>query len=229
MKELSIEEKAKAYDNIIEKANKMYHENCEACQICIEELIPELKENEDERIRKEIQALVIWSIPFRESGVTKDSADKMIAWLEKQGEQRPVEPKFRVGDTVKAKTMDHFVFTIKDITDKQYVDTNGGKYDIEGQDYLELVEQNSAWSEEDENRFKNLVYLVEHSDEGKATKEGFVKFINRLKSIGPQNKWKPSDEQMEVLLSEVLAWTKGCPKQIVLESLYQDLKKLREE
>lgn len=43
------------------------------------------------------------------------------------------------------------------------------------------------WSEEDENRFRNLIYLVEHSDEGKATKEGFVKFINRFKSLRPQN------------------------------------------
>lgn len=43
----------------------------------------------------------------------------------------------------------------------------------------------------------------------------------------PQNTWKPSDEQMEVLLSEVTAWTKGCTKQIVLELLYNDLKKLK--
>ena len=43
--------------------------------------------------------------------------------------------------------------------------------------------QLKQWSEEDENRFRNLIYLVEHSDEGKGTKEGFVKFINRLKSL----------------------------------------------
>ena len=30
------------------------------------------------------------------------------------------------------------------------------------------------------------------------------------------------------LQREVKGWTKGCPKQIVLESLYQDLKKLKE-
>ena len=36
--------------------------------------------------------------------------------------------------------------------------------------------------------------------------------------------WKPSKEQMEALLSEVTAWTKGCPKQKVLESLYNDLR-----
>ena len=39
--------------------------------------------------------------------------------------------------------------------------------------------------------------------------------------------WKPSDGQMQALLSEVTGWTKGCPKQIVLESLYNDLQKLK--
>ena len=41
----TIEEKARAYDSIIEKANKMHSENCEACRACIEELIPELQED----------------------------------------------------------------------------------------------------------------------------------------------------------------------------------------
>ena len=48
----------------------------------------------------------------------------------------------------------------------------------------------------------------------------------KKRNAQPQNTWKPSDEQMEVLLSEVNGWTKGCPKHIVLESLYNDLKRL---
>jgi hypothetical protein len=95
MKELSIEQKAKAYDNIIEKASRMHSENCEACQICIEELIPELRESEDERIRKDL-------INYLKSVLSnKKYGDKFIedwiAWLEKRGEQEPadkVEPSF---------------------------------------------------------------------------------------------------------------------------------------
>ncbi len=49
----TIEEKARAYDSIIEKANKMHSENCEACKACIEELIPELAESEDENYCKD--------------------------------------------------------------------------------------------------------------------------------------------------------------------------------
>ena len=49
----------------------------------------------------------------------------------------------------------------------------------------------------------------------------------KKRNAQPQSRWKPSDEQMKALLSEVEAWTKGCPKQVILESLYQDLKKLK--
>ena len=108
MKELSIEEKSRRYDNIIEKANKMHSENCEACQACIEELIPELKESEDERIRKELIEFVKSRGGFKQ---------EYIDWLEKQGEQKPadkVEPKFKVGDKV---LIDGKVCTIKLVND----------------------------------------------------------------------------------------------------------------
>lgn len=58
--------------------------------------------------------------------------------------------------------------------------TNGG-------DFLESEnrEQNPAWSEEDENRFNNLIFLVECNNENEPTKKGFIDFINRLKSLRP--------------------------------------------
>ena len=61
----------------------------------MEYLFPELKESEDERIRKELISLVEnWKIfnpnsPFDEHPVytsDKDTVDKILAWLEKQGE-----------------------------------------------------------------------------------------------------------------------------------------------
>ena len=83
------------------------------------------------------------------------------------------------------------------------------------------VQPKQEWSEEDEEMLCRCISATfDH---------GYLKECNWLKSLRPQNRWKPSDEQMEVLLSEVNAWTKGCPKQKVLESLYNDLKKLREK
>ena len=82
---------------------------------------------------------------------------------------------------------------------------------------------------------ESIAEMCKHYD--KASHSGLRDFYDNIKvkckdakeydSLYPQNTWKPSDEQMEVLLSEVTGWTKGCPKQIVLESLYNDLKKLK--
>ena len=74
------------------------HQNeCNALAIqAIYDIFPELKESEDDVIRKEI----IQSIQDNMCVIHKD---KCIAWLEKQGEQKPsdkVEPKFKVGDWI---------------------------------------------------------------------------------------------------------------------------------
>ena len=84
-------------------------------------------------------------------------------------------------------------------------------------------EQNLAWSEEDENRFNNLKWLVEHSNEGNGTKEGFIKFIDRLKK-----RWKPSEEQLDALHDAALYVDKSMfphPKGILIK-MYKQLKKL---
>ncbi len=82
------------------------------------------------------------------------------------------------------------------------------------------------WNEEDESYLNTTIAYLKDAKEFKKTAENC---INWLKSLRPQNTWKPSEEQMEALLSEVEGWTKGCPKQKGLESLYNDLKKLKEE
>lgn len=54
MKELTIEEKAKAYDEALKVLHKYDSANIMFTQDLKEEMFPELKESEDERIRKEI-------------------------------------------------------------------------------------------------------------------------------------------------------------------------------
>lgn len=94
----------------------------------------------------------------------------------------------------------------------------------------ELKGHNPAWGEEDENRFKNLIELVKQSDEGQATKIGFIGFINRLKSLKDRCTWKPSDEQMKAL-ADALSLANNCGEENAfdLRTLYEQLKKLREE
>lgn len=53
MKELSIEEKAKAYDKAIIKAKALYGQPL-VDNTLLETILPELKESEDDRIRKSL-------------------------------------------------------------------------------------------------------------------------------------------------------------------------------
>ena len=94
-------------------------------------------------------------------------------------------------------------------------------------DTLELkkIEQKPAWSEEDKVMLDEIIDFFENGTV--KLQHDLSLYASWLKSLTGRYTWKPSDEQMDVLLSEVTAWTKGCPKQIVLESLYNDLKKLK--
>jgi hypothetical protein len=86
MKELTIEEKVKAYDEAIKKAKGVIEQNplMEYLKKGIEYILPELKENEDERIRKEIvSAINIYCSEYHRG--TKVRND-MLDWLEKQGQ-----------------------------------------------------------------------------------------------------------------------------------------------
>ena len=78
-------EKAKAYDEAIERSKKLYGDGI------TEAIFPELKESEDEKIRRWIIDDIRYNMnnePLNNSEYKK-KAEKAIAWLEKQGEQKP--------------------------------------------------------------------------------------------------------------------------------------------
>lgn len=90
----TIEEKAKAYDEAIERAKTII--KCDKIYIytvkdSLESIFPELCESEDERIRKALVALVEWAECFSESGITHEESKVLLAWLEKQSEETMIE------------------------------------------------------------------------------------------------------------------------------------------
>ena len=124
----TLKQKAKAYDEAIGKAAALYKasEPMSGCNVIIETLFPELVESKDEKIRKAL----IEHFKFNVQQILYDFSNKdVLAWLEKQGEQKytqkdvdnaylkgvsttkrmfekqqkptdTVEPKFKVGDWV---------------------------------------------------------------------------------------------------------------------------------
>lgn len=85
MKELSIEEKAKAYDVAIERA-KSFIENGDETERTISESIFAglMNVSEDENIRKEL----IECLKHNALGYSEQTRNKWFAWLEKHGEQK---------------------------------------------------------------------------------------------------------------------------------------------
>ena len=72
-----------------------YPANKQMLNEALEFLIPELKETEDEKIRKDLITFLdeIWHLGKNANFDKWDKSDcsNWIAWLEKQGEQKPVE------------------------------------------------------------------------------------------------------------------------------------------
>ena len=71
-------EKAKAYDGAIERAKKIYGNGI------AEEIFPELKEDNDERIKK--NCIHFLELQKQHHAGTEE-IEECIAWLEKPGEQ----------------------------------------------------------------------------------------------------------------------------------------------
>ena len=236
-------------------------------------IFPELRESEDERIRKAILKMIIdmdGGYPFEKYGIIKKKA---LAWLEKQGEKmsdqrhgildklieadniyqmamndamveeaknKAIEalsklgiskllglekqgelkptPKFKIGDTIH-KIGENTVFprTIEKIEDGDYVCNNSHSFvNIKFQDDYELVEQEPAWSEEDEEKLNSIIEVLGNDS----------LLVNWIKSIKPKNSWKPSEEQMEALNKAKSSPANYYDTRLSLQSLYNDLKKL---
>ena len=85
---METEDKAKRYDEALERAKKLYEQG--TITESLSYVFPELKESEDEKIRKAIHIYFDW-LDGRKDYAPKGkyTIRDMIAWLEKQGEQDP--------------------------------------------------------------------------------------------------------------------------------------------
>lgn len=93
---MTIEEKAKRYDETLEQLKGLIEvtreDKCDIAEEDIIDIFPELKEYEDERIRKDI---IDWFINYKgnvQVDLDDEEVDKWVFWLEKQGEPTDINP-----------------------------------------------------------------------------------------------------------------------------------------
>lgn len=91
----------KAYKEALERARTIHNEHHAQCHDVMTKVFPELAESEGERIRKEIYKY------FRDLQLSSDrefspliSIDEILAWLEKQGEQKITNSKEDIDFTI---------------------------------------------------------------------------------------------------------------------------------
>lgn len=141
MKELSIQEKATRYDEALARANEMIKSMTNIGGVAkvddIQHIFPELKESEDERISGNIIA----TIHLYYGEPLEDEAKEMIAWLEKQGEQKIKTPEESLGidsDTYN-KIVDECIYGEQKHTDKVESNFNVGDWVVYCNDDVDLI------------------------------------------------------------------------------------------
>lgn len=146
----------------------------------LETVFPELQESEDERISKAIID-VIKSQKEQQCHIDSTIYDEMIAWLEKQGEQKPLPKGYE----------DAFDEFISHIPEK---DPDSGESLYTYEDLETAVqfgikwkgEQKPAWSEEDEEMFKSIMAtceLAEQERDSSPARHLLEMQLNWLKSL----------------------------------------------
>ena len=136
MKELSIEEKAKRYDEVINRMKHYVIDEYGCSRIKVADVFPELKESEDDRMVKFIKnQLFNIKKTITENYELYAKLTKAICWLEKQCEQKTKTPEESLG--IDSDTYNKIV------------------------DECIYGEQKPAWSEEDERNLQGIIDEIE--------------------------------------------------------------------
>ena len=123
-------EKAKAYDEAIERAKKLYGNGI------TEEIFPELKESEDEKIRKEIISILrnaYWTS-------NRNRFNELVAWLEKQGDK---DKTYSMSNKDNERLRNTTIAFLRDFAEQGYENA------VECIDWLEKQDKMHLWTIQD--------------------------------------------------------------------------------
>ena len=217
------EEKAKAYDEALERAKTLYENaNGMILKKWVEQVFPELKESEDEKVSKELIDAVqgLWDNDALPIPLSVKRKDEWLAWLEKQGEPSDEEMKTLLRTEYEKGRADVIAEMQKDWSEEDEIYYKRVQLSIEWARAHNRISEGSCdeqlnwlkslkgrvqpqpkqeWSEEDKNflydTLSNLTELKDRYGEGYGN---VGRCIDWLKSLRPQNRWRPSDEQIKV-------------------------------
>jgi hypothetical protein len=89
---------------------------------------------------------------------------------------------------------------IRDIENVPYINEKAKKDRIAWLRSLkDRVQPRQEWSEEDDKTIDETIELIEEVEKQYQMPNGFTDLIIKLKSLRPQNNWRPTDEQIEML------------------------------
>lgn len=215
-----IYEKKINYMKTIETIKQMIADG-QISQEVAEKYFPELRESEDEKIRKEILDCFK---AMKQQGCFpskhKEQYDSWIAWLEKQGEQKP---EWSEEDE---KCLANTIHILEGVA-------SGAVGEFEKSTIIcinwlkslkDRVQPKQEWSKEDEWKFSDILALLRGGENFHYNTPDLFTWFKSLKDrVQLQNRWKPSEEQLKSL-QEVIDAGHYTNYPNALETLYEQLK-----
>ena len=196
------EEKAKTYDEAKARMSRAYNDN--RCTIgFMNEIFPETKESEDERIRKEIISYLKRRLKMDPS--IPVAIGYWIAWLEKQGEQKPAEYTLEQVANIFLNALSNSPYNNKPVTDAQVITKELLRFLSDASSYNPnaLNEQKPDTDFSDLKTWKYIVDAVWTEKEGIGqyldapfTEEVAKKLQKRFGNIEQKYAWSKEDDEM---------------------------------
>ena len=180
-------------------ATRYEHEIPEGYEARIEggKVIIELKESEDERIRKDIVTYLRNELHnIAQLTPRTNEIERWIAYLEKQREQKPVD--------LVAELKHHLATTPKEQLEKEWKELEPFGFGPTVEEYLYGKPEKPQWSEEDERMRQTAIEACKTvAEDYENSNARFYKCKDwleyRLKSIHPQSKQEWSEEEEKFL------------------------------